>query len=198
MNRLVLASGSRTRLEMLRRAGVSCEVDPPAVDEAALRASLRAEGADVAGVAEALAELKAMRIARRHPGALVLGADQMLECGGVWHEKPADRRAARQQLLALRGKTHMLVTVAVLVKDEQRIWHDVDRARMVMRPFTEAFLDWYLETAGDAVCASVGAYQVEGLGAQLFARIEGDQTTILGLPLMPVLDMLRVHGLLRT
>lgn len=192
--KLVLASGSRTRAAMLEQAGVSAILDKPLVDEDEVKAAGRAEGVPADAVAEALAELKAQRIARRHPGALVVGADQMLECEGRWFDKPADRAAARAQLLDLRGKTHRLVSCAVVVRDGERMWHKTDSARLTMRNFSEAFLDDYLDRVGDDVLHSVGAYQLEGLGAQLFHRVEGDFFTILGLPLLPLLGFLRVHG----
>lgn len=191
---LVLASGSRTRAAMLEQAGVSAVLDKPLVDEDEVKAAGRAEGVSADIVAEALAELKAQRITRRHPGALVVGADQMLECEGRWFDKPADRAAARAQLLDLRGKTHRLVSCAVVVRDGERMWHRIDSARLTMRNFSEAFLDDYLTRVGDDVLHSVGAYQLEGLGAQLFQRVEGDFFTILGLPLLPLLGFLRVHG----
>lgn len=191
---LVLASGSRTRALMLEKAGLNPILDKPLVDEEEVKLAGKAEGVGADAVAEALAELKAQRVTRRHPGALVVGADQMLECEGVWFDKPSDRAAARAQLLALRGKTHQLVSCAVIVRDGERLWHKVDRARLTMRNFSENFLDGYLDAVGDEVLHSVGAYQLEGLGAQLFQRVEGDFFTILGLPLLPLLGFLRVHG----
>ncbi|WP_298377880.1 Maf family protein [Azospirillum sp.] len=191
---LVLASGSRTRALMLEKAGLRPILDKPLVDEEEVKLAGKAEGVGADAVAEALAELKAQRVTRRHSGALVVGADQMLECEGVWFDKPSDRAAARAQLLALRGKTHQLVSCAVIVRDGERLWHKVDRARLTMRNFSESFLDGYLDAVGDEVLHSVGAYQLEGLGAQLFQRVEGDFFTILGLPLLPLLGFLRVHG----
>ncbi|MFO1060215.1 MAG: Maf family protein [Dongiaceae bacterium] len=193
---LVLASGSATRAAMLRAAGLDILVDPAAVDEDEAKAALKGSGADAPAAAEALAELKAQRVSRRRPGALVLGCDQLLECDGAWFDKPGDRAAAARQLLALRGRAHRLHSAAVAVRDGSRIWHHVGTARLTMRPFGESFLESYLERAGDAVLGSVGAYQLEGLGAQLFARVEGDWFTILGLPLLPLLDFLRDHRVL--
>ncbi|CAO3372094.1 Maf family protein [Azospirillum argentinense] len=193
---VVLASGSRTRAEMLERAGVRVALAPAAVDEEEIKLAARAEGAPVEDVAEALAELKAQRVTRKHPGALVIGADQMLECEGRWFDKPADRAAARAQLQDLRGRTHRLVSCAVVIRDGERLWHHVDRARLTMRPFSDAFLDSYLNASGDDVLGSVGAYHLEGLGAQLFHRVDGDFFTILGLPLLPLLGFLRVHGVI--
>jgi septum formation protein len=193
---LVLASGSATRAALLRAAGLAIQVDPAAVDEDEAKAALKGSRAAAPAAAEALAELKAQRVSRRRPGALVLGCDQLLECDGAWFDKPADRSAARRQLLALRGRGHSLHSAAVAVRDGGRVWHHVGTARLAMRAFSEAFLDGYLERAGDAVLGSVGAYQLEGLGAQLFARVEGDWFTILGLPLLPLLDFLRDHRVL--
>ncbi|MFC5358430.1 Maf family protein [Azospirillum himalayense] len=181
---------------MLERAGVRVTLAPAAVDEEEIKLAARAEGAPVEDVAEALAELKAQRVTRKHPGALVIGADQMLECEGRWFDKPADRDAARVQLQDLRGKTHRLVSCAVVIRDGERLWHHVDRARLTMRPFSDAFLESYLNAAGDDVLGSVGAYHLEGLGAQLFHRVDGDFFTILGLPLLPLLGFLRVHGVI--
>lgn len=193
---VILASGSRFRAAMLESAGLAVTVDPPAVDEESVKRSMKAEGADAGTVGEALAATKAQQVSRRHPGSLVIGADQMLECEGQWFDKPAGRDNARGHLQALRGRTHELVTAACVVQDGYVIWHHVARARLTMRPFTDGFIEWYLDAAGNAVCDSVGAYQLEGLGAQLFSRVEGDHFTIIGLPLLPLLDFLRGHGVL--
>jgi septum formation protein len=192
---LILASGSKTRLRMLRSAEVLVEVVVPAIDEAELKASFKQEGAPAARVAEALAEMKAQRVAPRFPGRLVLGCDQMLECDGVWFDKPETLGAARDQLKALRGRSHSLITSAVLVRDAVRIWHHTERAELRMRDFSDEFLEWYLDQVGEDILHSVGAYQLEWLGAQLFERVTGDFFTILGLPLLPVLGILREHGM---
>lgn len=191
---LILASGSRTRQKMLADAGVPFAVDVPRVDEDGVKAALRAEGAPPGDVAEALAELKATRVSPRHPGALVVGCDQMLACEGLWYDKPVDRAAAREQLLALRGRTHELISCVLVVRDGQRLWHHIDRAKLTIRPFSDTFLDEYLDRAGEAVTQSVGGYQLEGLGAQVFSRVQGDYFTILGMPLLPLLDFIRNHG----
>jgi septum formation protein len=193
---VVLASASPARAALLRAAGIPVTIDAAAVDEAEVKASLRAAGAEPAAIAEALAELKAQRVARRHPGSLVIGADQVLECGGVLFDKPTDLADARRQLLALRGQQHRLVSAVVLVRDGHRLWHYVGRADLKMRDFSTTFLERYLQSAGGAALSSVGAYQLEGAGAQLFATVEGDYFTILGLPLLPLLDILREHGIL--
>lgn len=203
MPALILASGSATRARLLRDAGLDPEIARPAVDEDEVKASCRAAGATADETALMLAELKAGAVAQRADsgarragaGRFVLGCDQMLECGGAWFDKPADMAAARAQLLALRGRRHRLVTAAVLFHDGARIWHHVAQAELSMRDFSDAFLDSYLSLAGAAVLGSVGAYQIEGPGAQLFAGISGDYFSILGLPLLPVLAILREHGM---
>lgn len=196
--RLVLASASATRAAMLRAAGVAFEVDPGAVDEAEVKAAMRADGASPGDVAEALAELKARGVSARHPDALVIGADQMLACGGAWFDKPADRDAARKQLQRLSGAQHELVSAAVIVRDGTRIWHATRRARLSMRVLSDGFLDAYLDACGNDVTGSVGAYRLEALGAQLFVEIEGDHFTVLGLPLLPLLAFLRERAVLMT
>jgi septum formation protein len=193
---VVLASASPTRAALLRSAGIPIVIDAAAIDEAEVKASLRAARAEPAAIAETLAELKAQRVSRRHAGSLVIGADQILECDGMLFDKPADLAAARAQLLALRGRAHRLVSAVVLARDGQRIWQYVDGADLKMREFSASFLDRYLGSIGDAALSSVGAYQLEGLGAQLFASIDGDYFTILGLPLLPLLDILREYGVL--
>jgi septum formation protein len=193
---IVLASASATRKQMLESAGLRVEIDPARVDEDEVKLSLKAEQVPVERAAEALAELKALRISLRRPGALVIGADQMLECDGAWFDKSPDRAAAREQLVLLRGRTHRLISAAVVALDGQRLWHTTEAARLTMRNFSDAFLDEYLDTVGEAVFTSVGGYQLEGRGVQLFHRIEGDFFTILGLPLLPLLDFLRARGAL--
>jgi septum formation protein len=193
---VVLASASAARKAMLERAGVSVVAQAAAVDEEEIKHSFRAAGLKADEVSEALGELKAMRVASRHPGHLVLGADQMLDCGGEWFDKPADREEAKRHLQALRGKSHRLVSTVVAVMNGQRHWHHTDSATLTMRNLSDDFIDRYLDEMGDAVLSSVGAYQLEGLGAQLFNRIEGDYFTILGMPLLPVLDYLRLRRIL--
>jgi septum formation protein len=196
---VVLASASATRQELLRRAGLAFQVLPASVDEAALKEGAQAEGIPPEDAAIMLAEAKAERIARRMPEALVLGCDQLLVCRmdgsrERWFDKPADLGAARSQLLALRGRTHRLVTGTVAWRGGERVWQDVTIPCLTMRAFTDAFLDAYLAAEGEAVCASVGAYRLEGLGMHLFSRVEGEHSAILGLPLLPLLGFLRGHG----
>ena len=191
---LILASASAVRARLLAETGLTFQQLTAAVDEAEIKTALKAEGAAAAVVAETLAELKALKVSRRHPGALVVGCDQMLDCEGDWFDKPDSIAAARAQLLALAGRRHRLLCAVVVMRDGVRIWHHNAVATLTMRGFSEDFLDAYLAAAGDAALASVGAYQLEGFGAQLFARIDGDYFTILGLPLLPLLDFLRQHG----
>ncbi|MBV8168703.1 MAG: septum formation protein Maf [Alphaproteobacteria bacterium] len=190
---LILASGSAIRATVLRNAGLSFEVMPPGVDEDEVKRALQAERATAEVCATALAELKAQRVSSKRPDALVIGADQMLECDGAWFDKPPDRAGAVAHLRALRGKTHALVGAVVLAQGGRVIWRHVERARLSMRPFDDAFIERYLEATGDAVLQSVGAYQLEGLGVHLFSHIDGDHYMILGLPLLPLLDILRQH-----
>ncbi|MFO1189332.1 MAG: nucleoside triphosphate pyrophosphatase [Alphaproteobacteria bacterium] len=193
---IVLASASVVRARILNDAGVACRVDPANVDESGIKADCAREGVAVETVVQRLAQAKAVAGSKRHPGCLVIGADQILECDGRRFDKPASLIEARTQLLALRGRTHRLVTAAALVRDGAPVWQAVDDAWLEMRHFTDSFLDGYLRAVGGQALQSVGAYQVEGLGSQLFARMTGDHFTILGLPLLPLLDALRIQGVL--
>ena len=194
MTSLILASASPARAEMLRRAGVKIDIAPAQVDEDEVKIALRAEGASARDQADLLAEMKALSVSRSRPGALVLGADQILDMSGRAFDKPANRAEAREHLLALRGQRHDLLSAAVIARDGEPIWRHIGRARLHMRPFTEGFLDDYLDKMGDDVTKTVGGYMLEGLGAQLFARVDGDYFTILGLPLIETLGFLRMHG----
>jgi septum formation protein len=191
---IVLASASPARRRLLEAAGLRLIVDPAAIDEAEMRMSLLAESAAARDVADRLAGLKAERVSFRHPGMLVLGADQVLECEDKLFEKPADLTEARAHLAALAGKSHTLHTALVVARDGAALWRHLASARLFMRPLSETFLDAYLAAAGESVLSSVGAYALEGLGAQLFTRIEGDYFIVLGLPLLPLLDFLRAQG----
>ena len=192
---LLLASASRVRQALLRNAGIAIEVCPAAIDERAVEAA--SSSPDAAAVAALLAREKARAVEGRHPGRLVLGGDQVLAFSSRRLAKPADRAAARAQLGALRGQTHELVSAVALVREGTILFEHVDVARLTMRGFSERFLDGYLDAVGDAATESVGAYQLEGLGVQLFDRVEGDYFTVLGLPLMPVLSFLRRQGYLQ-
>jgi septum formation protein len=190
---LILASGSAARAQVLRGAGLVFEIVKPDVDEAQLRDKMRAKGADVGAQAAALADAKALDVSRKRPG-LAIGADQMLSLDGQAFDKPRDRAEARAHLRKLRGKTHELQSAISLAEGGAVLWRTIDAPRLTMRDFADAALDCYLDQAGDAALSSVGAYQLEGLGAQLFARVEGDYFSILGLPLFPLLAALRAQG----
>lgn len=192
---LVLASGSPTRLHLLRRAGVAVQPDAPRLDEAAIRDSLVAEGASPRDIADALAEMKALKVAARHPGALVLGADQVLDLDGEVMGKPADRAETRAQLLRLRGRRHRLHSALVLVADGAPQWRHVGEARMTVRDLSEAWIDAYLDRNPD-LTGTVGGYLLEGEGIRLFSAVDGDYFTILGLPLLPLLQYLDLRGVL--
>lgn len=194
--RLMLASASSARRAVLAGAGLRFDVEVSAVDEAAIKEAAQAEGIGPADAALMLADAKAERIARRDPEALVIGCDQLLVCDGAWFDKPPDMAAAREHLLSLRGHRHELVTAVVCHRRGGRVWQHVATPRLTMRSFSDAFLEAYLAAEGEALLSSVGAYRLEGPGAQLFARIEGDHPAILGLPLLPLLDFLRGHGVL--
>lgn len=193
---LVLASASRARHTLLTNAGLEVIADPAAIDEATVKAEMRANGAAVEAVAVELAIRKAQAVAARHPQSLVIGCDQMLDAGGQWLDKPVDRAVAARQLAALAGRPHRLISAAVVVEAGREIWRTAEPATLHMRPLRPEFIERYLDRAGPAVLTSVGAYQLEGLGAQLFSRIEGDYFTILGLPLLPLLAFLRQHGVI--
>lgn len=190
---LTLASGSAARAAILRSAGLAFDQVSSGVDEDALRDALRAEGAGVMEQAAALAEAKATRVSLSRPG-IVLGADQMLNLEGVPFDKPPSMAHARRHLQALSGRSHTLETALVACVNGTAIWRHIAQPKLVMRPLSESFIDAYLERAGEGLLASVGAYQLEGLGAHLFERIEGDYFSILGLPLLPLLAWLRDRG----
>jgi nucleoside triphosphate pyrophosphatase len=193
---LVLASGSATRRAMLEAAGLALEVLAPGVDEDAVKRAARAEGWQAIQLAETLASLKAERVSRRLPGAVVIGADQVLDCEGDWFDKPADRAAAEAHLRALAGRTHRLATAVSCFKNGAQIWHHSEAPRLAMRNLSDAFIGEYLAAEGEAVLHCVGAYRLEGPGIQLFDRVDGDHFAILGLPLLPLLGFLRQHGAL--
>ena len=195
---VVLASQAAVRAAMLRAAGLSFSVQPARVDEGAVKDAMRAEDPEGRETARALAALKARRVSAGVPGAFVIGADQLLVCGDEWFDKPVDMADARGQLQRLRGRRHTLVTAVSVVRDGAEIWGDLACPALTMRPFSDAFLERYLERAGDGILACVGGYEAEGLGAQLLAEIEGDWFAVLGLPLLPLLAFLREHGLVET
>lgn len=196
MSGLILASGSATRAAMLRAAGVGFEIVPASVDEEGMKQSLIAEGADAGAIAAALAEMKAIRVSASHAGALVLGADQVLAFEGELISKSAGMAEAAALLRRLRGKQHMLITAAVLARGGVAVWRQVSRATLAMRDFSDAFLEDYLAQEREGLLGSVGCYRLEGLGLQLFSRIDGDYFGILGLPMLPLLTALRDQGII--
>lgn len=192
---LILASASQARAAMFEAAGVEVALQPAAVDEGEVKASFKAAGGSAGEAAVVLAELKANFVASTAPPeAVVLGADQILTCEGDWFDKPPDRHAAHEQLSRLGGKAHELHTAVVAFRGGARVWHHLATPRLQMRPLSNDFVERYLDAAGDGILASVGCYQIEGAGAHLFTRIDGDYFSILGLPLLPVLSFLRDQG----
>jgi septum formation protein len=192
--RLVLASTSRIRGELLTKAGLVFEAVRPDVDENELKKASKA--LSPGALALSLAAAKAVSVANRMPDALVLGADQVLNLEGRAFDKPEDPEAARRQLVDLRGRRHVLETALCCALGDRLVWQHLGQANLTMRSFSDGFLDEYLRHMGPEVTTSVGAYKLEGLGAQLFDTIEGDYFTILGLPLLPLLDFLRRQGAL--
>ena len=186
---LVLASRSAARAALLAAAGIAVEVLPADIDERGIEAKVPAQ--DAGGAAALLARAKARAVAALRPGRLVLGADQTLALGARRFSKPRDRAATEAQLRALRGETHALHSALAVMRDGELLFEHGDTARLTMRRFSDKFLTEYLDATGDAATASVGGYQLEKPGIQLFERIEGDYFTILGLPLLPLLDFLR-------
>jgi septum formation protein len=195
--RLILASASRSRQTLLRQAGLEVESMPAHVDEAAVKAAAKADGWEPAELALALAELKAQRISGKFPDALVIGADQLLVCGEDWFDKPADIAEASRHLTRLAGQTHQLVTAVCVYRGSAMVWHHVVTPSLTMRRLPPAFIADYLQAEGEAVLSSVGAYRLEALGSHLFSRINGDFFTILGLPMLALLDYLRQAGAVR-
>jgi septum formation protein len=194
--RLILASASSARADLLRSAGLAFEILPATIDETAAKHASRAEGASAEDAALRLAELKARQIAGREPEALVIGCDQLLVCEDRWFDKPIDIADARVQLLALRGRTHILVIAVTCYRGERRLWRHVAQPRLTMRAFSDFFLDAYLAMEGDAVTTTVGGYRLEGPGIHLFDAIDGEHAAILGLPMLPMLAFLRRLGVL--
>ena len=194
MRVVILASQSQVRADLLRRAGLQIQVEPARIDEEEMRRALQAEGASPRDMADALAEAKALKAARRHPDGLVLGCDQVLDLDGEAMGKPQDTAAARARLLALRGRMHRLWTAAVLYDRAEPVWRHVAEAKLTMRAFSDDWLDSYLATAGWPLTGTAGGYAVEDLGIRLFDRVEGDHFGILGLPLLPLLAALTRRG----
>lgn len=196
MKTLILASASNVRARLLREAGVQFGVRPSNLNEEDAKSTLHQQGVPHEDFAAALAEAKALNVSAAIPQALVLGCDQTLLCGDRLFDKPCDAAEARENLAFLRGKTHQLICGAVLAEAGKPVWRHVERADLTMRDFSDRFLDAYIKEEGTLILSSVGCYQLEGRGAQLFETVKGDYFTVLGLPLIPLLAVLRDRGLL--
>lgn len=194
MTHIILASASTIRRQMLENAGIRVDALPARVDEDTIRAALEAEGAKPRDIADALAEMKARKLGERHPSSLVIGCDQILHYDGETWGKPETPDAARSQLQRLRGRTHRLVSAVVLYEQAKPVWRHVEEASLTMRSFSDGFLDDYIARNWDDIRHSVGAYQLEREGARLFAAVDGNHFTILGLPLLPLLNYLSQRG----
>ncbi|SDP37187.1 septum formation protein [Phyllobacterium sp. YR620] len=191
---IILASKSPFRATLLKNAGISFTAQAANIEERAVEAPLYDTGATPEDVALVLAEAKALDVSERNPGALVIGSDQTLSLGDEVLHKPADMEAARRQLLKLSGQTHHLNSAVVLARDGKTLWRHVSVARMTVRDLDPGFIGRYLSRAGEIALQSVGAYQIEGEGVQLFEKVDGDYFTIVGLPLLPLLVELRREG----
>jgi len=194
--RIILASGSAIRRQILDGAGLDYEVIVRPVDEASIKASMLAENSRLRDIADALAEAKAMRVSRQEAG-LVIGADQIMVMDDQLFDKPKDMDDVRARLISMRGKTHELIGAVVICENGVPVWRHICRTKLWVRDFSDAFLDWYIEIEGEALTKSVGAYRFEGPGAQLFEKVEGGFFAILGLDLLPVLDYLRIRGVVK-
>lgn len=191
---ILLASGSTVRAALLRNAGVSLQIAAPRIDEASIRAALEADGASPRDIADALAEMKARKVSDRQPDALVIGCDQVLDLDGQILGKPRTDAEARAQIVALRGRTHRLLSAVVVCHGGRPLWRHVGTARLTMREVSDDYLDDYLARNWPDIGNSAGAYKLEAEGVRLFSRIEGEYFTILGLPLIELLTWLSIRG----
>lgn len=191
---IILASGSEIRAQMLSQAGIPHRIRPARVDEAAIRDAMLAEEAPPRDIADKLAEVKALKVSAKEPGALVLGCDQVLEAGGRLFSKPETPEEARRDLAALSGGTHRLLSAAVICENGEPVWRHVGVVRLTMRQVSDAYLDDYVARNWESIRHSVGGYKLEEEGVRLFARIEGDYFTVLGLPLLELIGFLTIRG----
>ena len=192
VNKIILASASKSRADLLRGAGLDIECCPAGLDESLIKG----EGLSVRETALKLSFAKALAVSEKYPGLYIIGADQMMACEGQRYDKPVDQEEAKKQLMDLRGKIHHLISAVSIVKNKKLIWSYAQSAELEMRDFSDMFLDCYLNDIGKDVLTTVGGYRLESLGVQLFSRIEGDYFTILGLPLLAVLEFLRSRDIL--
>jgi len=192
VNKIILASASKSRADLLRGAGLDIECCPAGLDESLIKG----EGLSVRETALKLSFAKALAVSEKYPGSYIIGADQMMACEGQRYDKPVDQEEAKKQLMDLRGKIHHLISAVSIVKNKKLIWSYAQSAELEMRDFSDMFLDCYLNDIGKDVLTTVGGYRLESLGVQLFSRIEGDYFTILGLPLLAVLEFLRSRDIL--
>ena len=196
MTKIVLASGSVARREILRSAGLDFDVVPADIDEDSVKHIMRLEGCSALETAQALADLKAGEVSKVHTRAMVIGADQMLECNGSWFNKPRSLDGARSQLMELRGQKHELSSSITAAQCGKVVFRHGVTSGLTMRSFSESFLDSYLQLESQNVCKSVGGYRIEGNGIQLFSSVTGSYFDILGLPLLPLLTFLRTEAIL--
>jgi len=192
--KIILASNSKIRAELLENTGLSFEIQPADIDEFSIREIFKTDEMDPADIAEVLAETKATEISKKNPDALVIGCDQVLALGDEIFEKPKNRDDAQNTLFKLRGKTHTLISAIALVKNNEVIWRYSENANLKMHDFSPEFLGQYMALCGDKILSSVGAYQLENFGIHLFEEIKGDYFTILGFPILALLKFLRTKG----
>jgi septum formation protein len=193
---ILLASSSQTRLQMLRAAGLAVDATAPRVDEASIRDALVAEGAHPRDIADTLAEMKARKLAEKHPDKLILGCDQVLALDRQTFAKPETPDEARAQLCRLRGTSHKLLSAIVAYENAEPVWRHVAEARLTMHQISDSYLDDYVHRNWDSIRHSVGCYKIEEEGVRLFSAISGDHFTILGLPLLPLLAWLGTRGMI--